>query len=112
VKSFRTAGVLWSAAAVLSAAATIIFRENEVWYAITLAASAVAAVLGITLLWRPNNTTELMSTISGVAWVAVYMVLIVVQSDDIQAWTADAVFALLGGAAALISNWAGREPAT
>ncbi len=112
MKSFRTAGVLWLAAAALSAAATIIFRGNEVWYAITLVASAVAAVLGITLLWRPNSTSVLMSTISGVAWVALYVVLVAVQSDDIQAWTADAFFALLGGAAALISNRAGREPAT
>ncbi|MFZ0014884.1 MAG: hypothetical protein WAL25_12310 [Acidimicrobiia bacterium] len=106
---FRTAGVMWLVAAVLSAATTFVFRDGSAWYAITFVASTLAAVLGIMLLWRPNSATVLMSTIGGVAWVVLYAVLIAIQSDDLQAWTADAFFVVLGGAAAFISAKAGRE---
>ena len=109
---FQTASVLWLAAAVTSAAATIIFRGDDVWYVITLVASGVAAVLGILLLWRPTAPTVLVSTIAGAAWVVLYAALVVIQSDDIQAWTADAFFALLGGAASFIGYRAGRQAAT
>ena len=108
---FQTAGVLWLVAAVSSAGATVVFRDDSAWYAVTLAASAVAALLGVLLLWRPNNTTVLFSTLIGVAWVVMYVVLIAIQSDDIQAWTANAFFGLVGGAAAFIAYKAGRQAA-
>ncbi|MGC2239534.1 MAG: hypothetical protein WA726_01710, partial [Acidimicrobiia bacterium] len=106
---FRAAGVMWLVAAVLSAATTVVFRDDSAWYAITLVASTLAVVLGIMLLWRPNSASVLMSTIGGVVWVVLYAVLIAIQSDDLQAWTADAFFVVLGGAAAFISARAGRE---
>jgi len=105
---FRTAGVLWLVAAVLSAAATLVFRDDA-WYAVTLVASLVAALVGILLIWRSTPTTVLVSTILGVVWVVVYVILVVDQFDDVQAWTADAFFGLVGGAAAFIAYRAKRQ---
>lgn len=100
---FQTAGVLWLVAAVSSAVATIAFREDSVWYLITLAASGVTAALGILVLWRPNKTSIFLSTIGGVGWIVLYGILVAIQSDDLQAWTANALFVVLGAAAAFLA---------
>jgi hypothetical protein len=102
VNGFQIAGVLWLAAAVSSAWATMIFRDDA-WYAITLVASAVAALVGILLLWRPNGARLLLSTVVGVAWVVMYGVLIVIQWDDFGAWSGNAFFGLVGAAGAYIA---------
>ncbi|MGB7859903.1 MAG: hypothetical protein WBM90_05350 [Acidimicrobiia bacterium] len=108
---YQTAGVMWLIAAALSATATVVFREDTTWFVITIVASAIAAVLGILLLLRPNRTTGLLSALGGIAWVTMYAVLIVIQSDDVQAWSADAVFLLVGAAASLIGFSGGRQAA-
>ncbi len=52
-------------------------------------------------------TLVVVSTIAGAARVVLYVILSVVQSVDIQTGTADAFFALPGGAAAFIRYRAG-----
>lgn len=108
MSNYRTAGVLWLIAAVSSAASTIAFRSDSVWYAITLVASGVAAAVGVLLLMRATKSTVGLSTLIGAAWVAMYVVLIVDQIDDVQSWTANAFFALLGAVAAVIAYRAGQ----
>jgi len=108
----QVAGVVWLVAAVIGALATVIFRGDEpAWYAITLVASAIAAAIGILLLWRPSRTTVVLSTLGGVAWVVLYGALIAIQSADIQAWTADLLFAVIGAVAAILAYRASREAA-
>ena len=81
---FQIAGVLWLVAAILGAAVSVAYRTEMTmdtsWYAITLVGSAIAAVLGILLLWRPSSTTVLLSTIGAVAWVLMYGALTLIQS--------------------------------
>ncbi len=108
---YQTAAVVWLVAAGLGAAVTVIFRDDSAWYAITLVASAAAVLVGVGLLWRPNATTILYSTIVGVGWVVTYLILIAIQSDDMQAWTADAFLALVGGVAAFVAYRAGQRSA-
>jgi hypothetical protein len=108
---FQIAGILWLIAAVLSAAVTVAFRtdtdmtakmDTTLSSAITLIGSAVAAVIGILLLWRPSSITVLLSTIGGVAWVAMYGALTVVQFPD-TGWATNAVLGLVGAAAAVVA---------
>ena len=111
MKRFKMAGVLWLVAAVTSALATVVFRNDSTWFAITLAASAIAALVGILLLGQPSNTVVLASSIVGVVWVVMYLILVADQYDDVQAWTANAFFALVGGTAAVVAYRAGRQTA-
>lgn len=108
---YQTSGVLWLAAAALGAGVTIAFRDDDAWYAITLVASAIAAVVGVLLLWRPASPVVLWSTIGGIAWVALYTVLVIVQSDEIQAWATDALLAAIGATTAFVAYSAGRQAA-
>jgi hypothetical protein len=68
---FQIAGVLWLVAAILGAAVSVVYRTEMTmdasWYVITLVGSAIAAALGILLLWRPSSTTVLLSTAGAVA---------------------------------------------
>jgi hypothetical protein len=114
VSRYQIAGILWLIAAVLGAAVTVVFRtdtdmtattammDTTTSSAITLVACAIAAVIGIVLLWRPSSTTVLLSTIGGVAWVAVYGALTVIQFGE-TGWATDAVLGLIGAAAALVA---------
>jgi hypothetical protein len=108
---YQIAGILWLIAAVLSAAVTVAFRtdtdmtatmDTTVSSAITLVASAIAAVIGILLLWRPSSTTVLLSTIGCVAWVAMYGALTVLQFGE-AGWATDAVLGLVGAVAAVVA---------
>ncbi len=104
MKGHNTAGMLWLIAAVFSAAATLVFRPTDsVWYGITLAGSGVAAAVAVLLWIRPTSSTVGLSTLVGVAWAVMYVILVFDQIEDVQAWTANAFFALLGVAAALIA---------
>ncbi len=98
----RRAGILWIVAAAMAAGVTIAFRVVPTQVAITLAASAVAIAIGTLLVWRPETKVVTVSSAFGVAWVALYIALVVIQSDEIAAWSTDAVLAVFGGLAALI----------
>jgi O-antigen/teichoic acid export membrane protein len=104
---FQVAGILWLAAAIIGAAMTIVFRD-DVALAVTLVASVIGALIGIGLIWRPGIATVGLSSILGVAWVVTYGVLTVIQSADIQAWTADAFVGLVGATAAIVAYSARR----
>lgn len=106
---FQSAGVLWLAAAIIGAAMTIVFRTDATWYAATLVASAIAAVIGIGLAWRPGSATVGLSSIGAVGWVVLYGILTAIQSDDIGAWTADVFVGLVGAIAAIVAFTAGRD---
>ena len=112
---FQISGVLWLVAAILGAAISVAYRTEATmdtsWYAITLVGSAIAAILGILLLWRPSSTTVLLSTIGAVAWVLMYGALTLIQSAEVEAWTTDAVIGAIGAAAGVVAYSAGREPA-
>src|SRR6185369_4956511 len=97
--------------ALLGAAVTVAFRtdtdmtakvDTTISSAITFIGSAIAAVVGVLLLWRPSSTTVLLSTIGGVAWIAVYGALTVIQFPD-TGWATNAVLGLVGAAAAVVA---------
>ena len=109
---YQIAGILWLIAAVLGAVVTVAFRmdasmtstmDTTTWSAITLVGSAIAAVIGLLLLWRPSSTVVLLSTIGGVAWVVMYGALAVFQSGELEAWPTDVVLGLIGAIAAVVA---------
>jgi hypothetical protein len=103
------AGVLWLLAGVIGAAMTIVFRDDAIWYAVTLLLSGMGALIGIGLIWRPGIATVGLSSIGGVAWVATYGVLTVIQSADVQAWTADVFVGFVGAITAIVAYSARRD---
>ena len=99
----RTAGFVWIVAAVLGALATVVFRVDQVQWVVTLLASVIALAVGVWLLRPSSATAFLASTLAGLGWVALYVVLAVIQSDEIAAWVTDIFLAAVGGVAGLIA---------
>ena len=95
------AGALWLAAAAFAIAITLIFRTDPVQWVITMAVGAVAAVLGLWLIARPNAMVVSASSGVAVAWTVIYAVLAVQQSYDLAAWTTDVALIATGLAAGL-----------
>jgi hypothetical protein len=104
----RKAGILWIVAAILAAAVTLVFRVVPEQSAITNAASAIAVAIGALLVRRPEAAVVSASSAFGVAWVTLYVALIVIQSDEIAAWSTDAILAVFGGLAGLIGYRSSR----
>ena len=105
----RTAGILWVVSALLATATSLIFRVDPVQVVVTIAASAVAAVLGIWMVARPSNTGVPLSYVVGLGWLALYATLTVQQSGELAAWTTDVFLALVGLGATLAAYRATRE---
>ncbi len=105
----RTAGILWIVSALLATATSLIFRVDPVQVVVTIAASAVAAVLGLWMVARPSTTVVPLSYLVGLGWLALYAALTVQQSDELVAWTTDVFLALIGLGAALAAYRATRE---
>lgn len=105
----RTAGILWVVSALLATGITLIFRIDPVQVVATIAASAVAAVLGLWMIARPSTTVVTLSYVVGVAWLALYAALTVQQSGELVAWTTDVFFALIGLGATLAAYRGMRE---
>ena len=105
----RAAGILWVVSALFATGTTLIFRIDRVQVVATIAASAVAAVLGLWMIARPSTTAVPLSYVVGVAWLALYAALTVQQSDELVAWTTDVFLALIGLGAALAAYRATRE---
>ena len=95
------AGALWLVAAAFAIAMTLIFRTDPVEWAITMALGAVAAVLGLWLIARPNALVVPISNGVAVAWAVLYAVLTVQQSDELAAWTTDVALIAIGAGAGL-----------
>ena len=105
----RTAGILWVVSAFLGAATSLIFRVDPVQVVVTIAASAVAAVLGLWMVARPSTAVAPLSNVVGLAWLALYAALTVQQSNELAAWTTDVFLALIGLGATLATYRARRE---
>jgi hypothetical protein len=105
----RTAGIIWVGSALVAAAMSLIFRVDPVQVVVTIAASAVAAVLGLWMIARPSTIAVPLSYIVGVAWLALYAALTVQQSGELVAWTTDVFLALIGLGAILATYRGTRE---
>ena len=105
----RTAGILWVVSALFATGITLIFRIDPVQVVATIAASAVAAVLGLWMIARPSTTVVTLSYVVGVAWLVLYATLAVQQSGELVAWTTDVFFALIGLGATLAAYRGTRE---
>ncbi len=66
------AGILWVVSALLATGITLIIRIDPVQVLVTIAASAVAAVLGLWMIARLSTTTVPLSNVVGVAWLVLY----------------------------------------
>jgi hypothetical protein len=100
---FRLAGILWVVAALLAIAATFAFRVDQLQVVATLAAGLIALAIGAFMLLRPTSPSVRLSRFVGAAWFALYLVLAVMQADEIAAWTTDIFVGVLGAAAAFIA---------
>jgi hypothetical protein len=105
----RTAGILWVVSALLATATSLIFRVDPVQVVVTIAASAVAAVLGLWMVARPSATAVPLSYVVGLGWLALYAALTVQQSGELAAWTTDVFLALVGLGGTLAAYRATRE---
>jgi len=105
----RTAGILWVVSALFAAAMSLIFRDDPIQVILTIAASAVAAVLGVWMIARPSTAAVPLSYVVGLAWLALYAVLTFQQSAELVAWTTDVFLALIGVGAALAAYRGTRE---
>jgi uncharacterized membrane protein len=99
----RLAGTLWVVAALLAIAATFAFRVDRLQVVVTLAAGLIALALGALMLIRETSPSTRLSRFVGAAWFALYLVLAVMQADEIAAWTTDIFVGVLGAAAAFIA---------
>ena len=90
-------------------ATSLIFRVDPAQVVVTIAASAVAAVLGLWMIARPSTRTVPLSYVVGLAWLALYAALTVQQSGELVAWTTDLFLALIGVGAALAAYRGRRE---
>jgi hypothetical protein len=105
----RTAGILWVVSALFAAAVSLIFRVDPIQVILTIAASAVAAVLGVWMIARPSTAAVRLSYVVGLAWLALYATLTFQQSAELAAWTTDVFLALIGVGAALAGYRGTRE---
>jgi len=105
----RTSGILWVVSALLAVAISLIFRVDPVQVVVTIAASAVAAVLGVWMIARPSTAAVPLSYVVGLAWLALYAALTFQQSAELVAWTTDVFLALIGVGAALAAYRGRRE---
>jgi predicted membrane channel-forming protein YqfA (hemolysin III family) len=100
---FGIAGGLWLVAAGFALAMTLTFRTDPVQWVVTMAVGAVAAVLGVWLIARPIARVVSVSNAISVAWMGLYAILTVLQSDEVAAWTTDVALIAIGGAAGLVA---------
>src|SRR6266571_341332 len=105
----RTAGILWVVSALVAAGISLVFRVDPAQVVVTIAASAVAAVLGLWMIARPATTAVPLSYVVGLAWLALYAALTFQQSAELVAWTTDVFLALIGVGAALAAYRGTRE---
>lgn len=97
------AGALWLVAAGFATAMTLIFRTDPLQWVVTLAISAAAAAVGLSLIARPSALVVSASNAASVVWIVLYAVLTVLQSDELAAWTTDVALIAIGGAAGLVA---------
>jgi hypothetical protein len=97
------AGALWFVAAAFAIAMTLIFRTDPVQWVITIVVGLVSGVLGLWLIARPSALVVSASSAIAVAWIVLYSVLAVQQSDELAAWITDVALIAIGAAAGLVA---------
>ncbi|MBA2720856.1 MAG: hypothetical protein H0U52_16685 [Chloroflexi bacterium] len=100
----RGAGVLWAIAALIAIVTTLVFRVDPTQIIVTLVAGAIAVAVGLRLVFGATGKAIQMSTVLGVAWVALFVALAVIQSDELAAWSTDVCIAVFGAVAAVLSS--------
>lgn len=93
------AGALWLVAAGFAIAMTLIFRTDPVQWVVTMAIGMAAAVVGLWLIARPDSRVVSASNVVVIVWTVLYVVLTVLQSDELAAWTTDVALIAIGAAA-------------
>ena len=97
------AGALWLVAAAFAIAMTLTFRTDPLQWVVTMATGVAAAVLGLSLIWRPSALVVFASNIVSVVWIVLYAVLTALQSGELAAWTTDVALIAIGAAAGLVA---------
>jgi hypothetical protein len=103
----RVAGVLWIAVALMSIAATAMFRVDSSQIVATFGIGAVTAVLGSWMLARPSRIAIPTSIVAGVVWLVLYLGLAVLQSGELAAWVTDAFLAVTA-CSPVLTAWMAR----
>lgn len=108
MQKLRLVGALWLAVAALSISLTLVFRVEASQIVVTIALGVATAVLGTVMLARPNRAAITASIVAGIAWLALYVGLAVIQADELAAWTTDAFLAVAGVGIAILA-WTARS---
>ena len=92
----RALGIAWLAIALFSIVITFVFRTEADGYVVTSVLGVATVALGAWLLLRQSGRALASSVVTGVAWLAVYGVLAVLQEDEAR--VTDAFLAMAGSA--------------
>ena len=93
---FRTLGIAWVAVALFSIVITFAFAPNRTGTLVTLVLGVATVALGVWLLLRSSGRAVATSVGFGVAWLAVYGTLAVLQGAEAR--VTDTFLALAGTA--------------
>ena len=93
---FRALGIAWLATALFSIVIAFAFRTESDGYVVTLVLGVATVALGASLLLRPSGRAVAASVVTGVAWLAVYGTLAVLQGSEAR--VTDAFLAIAGTA--------------
>jgi hypothetical protein len=104
----RITGALWIAVAVMSIAATVMFRVDASQIAATIGIGLATAVLGLWIVAVPSRIAIPASIVAGVVWLVLYLGLAVLQSEELAAWVTDAFLAVAASSPALLA-WTARS---
>jgi hypothetical protein len=99
-------GVAWLAIALFSIVITFVFRTGPDGYVVTLVLGLATVALGAWLLLRPSGWAVAASVVTGVAWLAVYGTLAVIQGDSARVTD---TFLAIAGAAIGYAAWMMRR---
>jgi hypothetical protein len=104
----RIAGALWIAVAVMSIAATVMFRVDPSQIVATIGLGVATLVLGSWMLALPSRVAIPTSIVAGIVLLLLYLGLAVLQSDELAAWVTDAFLAFAASSPALLA-WTARS---
>ena len=96
MSAFRALGIAWLATASFSIVITLVFRLEPDGYVVTLILGVATVALAAWLLLRPSARAVTASVVTGVAWLAVYGTLAVVQGGEAR--VTDTFLAIVGTA--------------
>lgn len=109
MRRLRIAGALWIAVAIMSIAATVMFRVDSYQIVATIGLGVATALLGLWMVAIPSRIAVPTSIVAGVVSLLLYLGLAALQSDEPAAWVTDAFLALAASAPALLAWTAGSQ---